>query len=65
MDRFDGIFESLRGFIGAFIGIFLVGGVILGIVLIIRNSKKPKYDNKDLEPSEKATRNAILKGRLK
>ena len=44
LDRFDGIFESLRGFIGAFIGIFLVGGVILGIVLIIRNSKKPKYE---------------------
>jgi hypothetical protein len=32
---------------------------------VFRLSKKPRYDNEDLEPSEKATKNAILKGRLK
>lgn len=32
---------------------------------VFRPSKKPRYDNKDLEPSEISTRNAILKGRLK
>ena len=32
---------------------------------VFRPSKKPKFENKDLAPSEKSTRNAILKGRLK
>lgn len=32
---------------------------------VFRPSRKPKFENQDLEPSEKATRNAILKGRLK
>lgn len=44
MDRFEAIFESLGGFIGAFVGIFLFGGVILAIVLILKNAKKPKYE---------------------
>ena len=32
---------------------------------VFRPSKKTKFENKDLAPSEKSTRNAILKGRLK
>ncbi len=32
---------------------------------VFRPSRKPKFENQDLEPSEKATRNTILKGRLK
>ena len=44
MDGFKGIFESLGGFIGTSIGLLLAVGIVVAIVMIIRNAKKPKYE---------------------
>ncbi|MBR6337085.1 MAG: hypothetical protein IKR76_05065, partial [Ruminococcus sp.] len=44
MDRFESIIESLGSFLGAFMGLLMLGGIIAVIIIIIRNSKKPRYE---------------------